>query len=199
MGSIRMSRCCECKQLVDKYLEFDSVLLWTDISLMKVQAWRHALLNALTTKYVVAFCLQILVPSLLLEAYISAPGGSSQFSLRAIEVVSEFCIFILAVVLLTAIFLCDLERLPRVIGACVMTSFPKLLLFLTIVWNSASSLLWFVRVHSLISMAIALYVISTYGKKPGTLALKAISVAFVSTTLATAFKMWLTSKLNTFV
>lgn len=44
-GIIRLSHCEACSSVVDKYVEYDSVLIILDILLHKAQAYRHLLFN----------------------------------------------------------------------------------------------------------------------------------------------------------
>ncbi|CUS22129.1 LAQU0S04e08856g1_1 [Lachancea quebecensis] len=44
---IRLTDCAKCKEVVDRYVEFDSVLLFIDLLLLKPGAYRHLVYNSL--------------------------------------------------------------------------------------------------------------------------------------------------------
>ena len=64
-GSIRLKRCVRCSQLVDKYIEFEWILIIIDIILFRVQAYRHVLRNVRvsTNRYLRLYVLGILMRS----------------------------------------------------------------------------------------------------------------------------------------
>jgi hypothetical protein len=43
--NIRLTRCRNCGLVVDKYVEFESTLVFIDIILLRTQAYRHILFN----------------------------------------------------------------------------------------------------------------------------------------------------------
>uniref|UniRef100_A0A0N5ARG4 Protein ARV n=1 Tax=Syphacia muris TaxID=451379 RepID=A0A0N5ARG4_9BILA len=45
-GNIRLTQCSKCKHVVDKYVEYDIVLVVIDLILQYIGAYRHLLLNA---------------------------------------------------------------------------------------------------------------------------------------------------------
>lgn len=47
---IKLTVCSRCSQVVDKYIEYDNVLLFLDILLSKPQAYRHLCYNAIETR-----------------------------------------------------------------------------------------------------------------------------------------------------
>jgi hypothetical protein len=44
--NIRLLRCTSCQSILDKYLEYDLVLVFIDLVLLKSPAYRHILLNS---------------------------------------------------------------------------------------------------------------------------------------------------------
>lgn len=46
-GSIMLSQCESCSCFVDKYLEFDLIVIFMDLILLKKQAYRHMIFNRL--------------------------------------------------------------------------------------------------------------------------------------------------------
>ena len=44
-GSIRLAKCESCEEFVDKYVEFDLILIFIDLVLLKRQAYRHMVFN----------------------------------------------------------------------------------------------------------------------------------------------------------
>lgn len=64
-GSIRLKRCVRCAKLVDKYIEFEWILIIIDIILFRVQAYRHVLRNVRvsTNRYLRLYLLGILIRS----------------------------------------------------------------------------------------------------------------------------------------
>ena len=49
-ANIRLTRCKNCGQLVDKYVEYDAVLIAIDLVLHKVEVYRHLLFNSDSAK-----------------------------------------------------------------------------------------------------------------------------------------------------
>eukprot|EP01138_Halocafeteria_seosinensis_P002092 gb/GECG01002141.1/.p1 GENE.gb/GECG01002141.1/~~gb/GECG01002141.1/.p1 ORF type:complete len:427 (+),score=13.85 gb/GECG01002141.1/:1-1281(+) len=49
-GNIRLSRCSACGCIVDKYIEFEIILVLIDLALLKVQAYRHVIFNRLSRR-----------------------------------------------------------------------------------------------------------------------------------------------------
>ncbi|GAM24282.1 hypothetical protein SAMD00019534_074570 [Acytostelium subglobosum LB1] len=47
-GNIRLTRCGHCKQIADKYVEYDFIIVFLDLFLHKPQAYRHLLFNRQT-------------------------------------------------------------------------------------------------------------------------------------------------------
>ncbi|XP_054759718.2 protein ARV1-like [Lytechinus pictus] len=63
-GIIKISHCEKCKQVVDKYVEFDPVIVLIDALLFKPQAYRHVLFNKDIT-----FHWRLCIVCLLCDAY----------------------------------------------------------------------------------------------------------------------------------
>ncbi|XP_071503010.1 protein ARV1-like [Diadema antillarum] len=75
-GIIKISHCVSCKQVVDKYVEFDPVIILLDALLFKPQAYRHILFNN-----VISFHWRISIVCLLCDAYMKwahSSGDSNQ-------------------------------------------------------------------------------------------------------------------------
>lgn len=47
-SNIRLTACPRCNKFADKYIEYDNVLIFVDIILLKPQAYRHLVFNVLT-------------------------------------------------------------------------------------------------------------------------------------------------------
>jgi hypothetical protein len=47
-GSIILAQCENCLSFVDKYLEFDLIVIFIDLVLLKRQAYRHMIFNRLS-------------------------------------------------------------------------------------------------------------------------------------------------------
>ncbi|TPX36215.1 hypothetical protein SmJEL517_g01507 [Synchytrium microbalum] len=48
-GNIILTRCDRCSHFTDKYLEYDGVILFIDMVLLKPQVYRHLIYNVLET------------------------------------------------------------------------------------------------------------------------------------------------------
>lgn len=46
VGNIRLMRCSDCGKVLDKYVEYDSVLVCIDLALQKMSVYRHLLRNS---------------------------------------------------------------------------------------------------------------------------------------------------------
>jgi hypothetical protein len=47
-GNIRLAQCEACSEFVDKYVEFDLILIFIDLVLLKRQAYRHMIFNRIS-------------------------------------------------------------------------------------------------------------------------------------------------------
>lgn len=50
-GHIKLTDCTQCFKTADKYVEFDSVILFIDVLLMKPQAYKHMVFNLMSDDY----------------------------------------------------------------------------------------------------------------------------------------------------
>jgi hypothetical protein len=48
LGNIRLAQCDQCHEFVDKYLEFDLIVIFLDLVLLKKAAYRHMVFNRLS-------------------------------------------------------------------------------------------------------------------------------------------------------
>jgi hypothetical protein len=44
-GTIQLSQCAHCHGFLDKYVEFDAVILLLDVLMLRVQSYRHLIFN----------------------------------------------------------------------------------------------------------------------------------------------------------
>lgn len=49
-SNIRLTACPRCNKFADKYIEYDNVLIFVDVILLKPQAYRHLVFNVLTSE-----------------------------------------------------------------------------------------------------------------------------------------------------
>lgn len=44
-GAIQLMQCANCQEVIDKYVEFDAVILLLDVLLLRIQSYRHLIFN----------------------------------------------------------------------------------------------------------------------------------------------------------
>lgn len=155
---IKLSYCDHCNKLVDKYVEFDPVIILLDVLLFKPQAYRHILFNMQ-----IQFQWKLCVISLLCGAYLkwafnhntssenTKDGFAGSFLHYALQI-EFYIVFLLAAIDLAAylggIHLgCKIyarttekpvnERLPILHNAIVLSQAGKLLVIPAVIWGQS--------------------------------------------------------------
>lgn len=87
-GHIKLTDCASCHQVCDKYVEFDNVLLFIDVLLLKGQVFRHLVFNSIGLDKGMSTARKIRLVSVLFEIYITwayeerkGLGGIKDFSI----------------------------------------------------------------------------------------------------------------------
>jgi hypothetical protein len=127
-GNIRLTRCSACGAIADKYIEFESILLFLDLLLLKPQVYRHLLFNAQNNKGPV---LWRLIPAFLLcDAFLMSRNAPAlPASTLILQAALEFAAFVLVAWRLAGWFL------GEAFNALIISSFGKLLAVLMMIWD----------------------------------------------------------------
>ncbi|XP_078176198.1 protein ARV 2-like [Carex rostrata] len=177
-GNIRLMKCEKCKAVADPYIECEFMIILIDLILHKVEAYRHLLFNMLyLDSDVYKGILQSSVLAyIFLDAYkISFLNGgaldSSDSLLSAIWCCAKiltgalvediiFMLFILMGSKFVLNFSYNIERYREVILAIIISSYLKLFLLSTMVWESPLSVIHIVNIFVLSSNIVALRVVT---------------------------------------
>ncbi|KXJ22438.1 protein ARV1 [Exaiptasia diaphana] len=181
-GAIRILFCESCDNIMDKYLEFDPVLICLDVLLHKPQAYRHVLINR---KPKIQWHLCVLY--LLCDAYVKwsdvnsagkpvSSANTKDHSVLELEfyyILSEacfeflmfFCGLFLGIKVLNIIYTSkqrnqqDFYR--ELCSAILLSSFGKLLVIPVVLWSNSYSkvCLWLVKLFVFTSNAEAIKVV----------------------------------------
>ncbi|KAA0708919.1 Protein ARV1 [Triplophysa tibetana] len=186
-GILKITICASCKKPVDKYIEYDPVIILIDATLCKIQAFRHILFNTEINIHwkLCVFCL-------LCEAYLrwsllqgSKPSGDPADIIRYTKEWDFYCMFALAALEL-AVFctgvLLILWTVRRFNGASIefhsllkgllLSSYGKVLLIPAVIWEHDFSPLCFslIRLFVLTSNTQAIKVILNCSRRLSLLA-----------------------------
>ncbi|TRY81318.1 hypothetical protein DNTS_005245 [Danionella cerebrum] len=147
-GILKITRCRSCHKPVDKYIEYDAVIILIDATLCKVQAFRHILFNTEINIHwkLCVFCL-------LCEAYLrwsllqASPASGhftdiirytiewqfySMFAMAAVELM-VFCLSVLLILWSSGGF--SGVRYTLLMKAILLSSYGKVLLIPAIIWE----------------------------------------------------------------
>ncbi|KAF6735891.1 Protein ARV1 [Oryzias melastigma] len=198
-GILKITICDSCQKPVDKYIEYDPVIILIDAILCKAQAFRHILFNTSLNNYwkLCAFCL-------LCEAYLrwsvlhgSEPSGDpadiirytkewefyGMFGLAALEL-SAFCG---GVLLFLWLWVGALQggslQLGPLLRALLLSCYGKVLLVPVVIWEHEYSLicLGLIKLFVLTSNSQAIRVILNSCRR---LSVAAVAFGFLSETCA---------------
>ncbi|XP_006817431.1 protein ARV1-like [Saccoglossus kowalevskii] len=155
---LKISHCGYCDKIVDKYIEFDPVIILLDAVLHKQQAYRHILYNSLINVH-----WKLCVLCLLCDAYVKwtqlkeqNADGTKDFLYYALEwdyyamffiAGLEFVCFILGVVLSCKLyqkFTTNTMLTPSTsmqVRALMLSNSGKLLVLPAVIWGASSSIL----------------------------------------------------------
>lgn len=157
-GTIQISHCAHCGKVVDKYIEWDGVLIFLDALLHKAEAYRHLLFNS-TNIHKIQWKLLLIL--LICDAYMKYDISRSEtyvestpwifdaamewhFYLVFTLALIEWLIFVASVLLFTLVMNrfaavnSDLSMLA-VIEGLIISSFGKLLALPAMVWGQTHS------------------------------------------------------------
>ncbi|KAJ3305793.1 sterol homeostasis protein [Kappamyces sp. JEL0829] len=158
-GSIRLTQCEVCHEFVDKYLEFDLVVIFIDLVLLKKAAYRHMIFNRIPydTLGLNDSIVRLAILLNLFEVYmkwfqmekIQHPLAAAskdlpvhwQYLLVLSICLMEFFLFHLTIrnvsqiVLGTRLCLADANHLSTTL---VLSSFGKILLIVMVIWDYGS-------------------------------------------------------------
>ncbi|XP_030638801.1 protein ARV1 [Chanos chanos] len=186
-GILKITICESCKKTVDKYIEYDPVIILIDAILCKIQAFRHILFN---TKINIHW--KLCVFCLLCEAYLrwsQLQGGEqssdpadiirytkewdfySMFGLAAMEL-GVFCASVLAFLWLRERLRGEELQLCLLLKALLLSSYGKVLLIPAVIWEHDYSPLCFklIRLFVLTSNTQAIRVILNCSRRLSLLA-----------------------------
>ena len=162
-GTIKIANCDRCGQVVDKYIEYDPVLVVLDAILHKPAAYRHILVNSVFHAHRKLALLLILCDTYLRWQALQAPHGLESHSnnehifYAALEIdfykMFLFTVidwFLLGLILTTSV--CILRRFNKnnttrtssgdVLKSWVVSNFGKLLAIPAILWGQSSSAIY---------------------------------------------------------
>ncbi|XP_073711757.1 protein ARV1 [Misgurnus anguillicaudatus] len=175
-GILKITICDSCKKPVDKYIEYDPVIILIDATLCKIQAFRHILFNT-----VINIHWKLCVFCLLCEAYLrwSLLQGSQSssdpadiirytkewdfyymFALAALEL-AAFCTGVLLIVWAIRRLCGSSVDVNPLLKALLLSSYGKVLLIPAVIWEHDFSPLCFslIRLFVLTSNTQAIKVI----------------------------------------
>ncbi|XP_065186941.1 protein ARV1-like isoform X1 [Sycon ciliatum] len=145
-GVITLTRCELCGLPADKYIDRDAVLLFQDILLLKMPAYRHLLFNASIQRSVY---LKLALMTLLCNAYIKQESGyrhqteTGDFTLLelrfyaslAVAVIGFIAYLVVASGLVKMFSSASKLTYGRIVETLVLTSFAQLLAVAAAVWG----------------------------------------------------------------
>ncbi|ODV97937.1 hypothetical protein PACTADRAFT_427 [Pachysolen tannophilus NRRL Y-2460] len=129
--NLRLTRCSNCNKISDKYVEYDKVLLFIDLILLKPQAYKHLVYNTnLINTTVIAkqnykAIIRILILINLFEVYLNWAYEEINFSesnnaiiLNNDNVILQYLFFIVKVGLNNAIYHAIIQFIFKFFGIC---------------------------------------------------------------------------------
>ncbi|XP_016097928.1 protein ARV1 [Sinocyclocheilus grahami] len=186
-GILKITICSSCKKPVDKYIEYDPVIILIDATLCKIQAFRHILFNTEINIHwkLCVFCL-------LCEAYLRwalLQGSQSNddpadiirytkewefycmFALAALEL-AVFCIGVLFILWTAQCCSGSSVEFTPLLKALLLSSYGKVLLIPAVIWEHNFSPLCFslIRLFVLTSNSQAIRVILNCSRRLSLLA-----------------------------
>ncbi|KPP73726.1 hypothetical protein Z043_107164 [Scleropages formosus] len=156
-GILKISICGSCHKPVDKYIEYDPVIILIDAILCKTQAFRHILFN---TKINIHW--KLCVFCLLCEAYLR--WSRLQGSLFSLAELGIFLGGVLAFLWLIQRLQGSSLELEPLLKALLLSCYGKLLLIPAVIWEHDYSLLCFALLRLFVltsnSQAIRVFVLA---------------------------------------
>lgn len=197
-SNIRLSMCGGCGGVVDRYVEFETLLVVLDLALHRPDAYRHVLINRAGAGggFAVSAVVRLLPFYVVLDAFVkwsrvhaagagTAWGGGgveAQLAVLAALALAEFVVYVACVQLMAP----AAGRRQRGAAALAvgLSSFGKLLTFLAMVWSYEPGFASAIHVFVLTSNATALAAIDGDG---GGGPWRAAGVVAAAWTVKTAF------------
>ncbi|XP_034904250.1 protein ARV 2 isoform X1 [Populus alba] len=182
-GNIRLMRCENCKAVADEYIECEFMIILIDLILHKTKAYRHLLFNVINQHTVnfegcfAGFVVEVNLCvsssgwlSLLLKRNEGEWGSSMSFSSIVWtfeEIIVDvfvgnfvfFCIFLLSMRLMLNTSI-QISRCKDILLAVLVSSYFKIFLIATMVWEFPPSVIFIIDLFVLSSNTVALKVIT---------------------------------------
>ncbi|KAJ1702736.1 hypothetical protein LUZ63_002515 [Rhynchospora breviuscula] len=176
-GNIRLMKCDKCKAVADPYIECEFMIILIDLILHKVEAYRHLLFNMLyldSDAYKGVLQSSVLA-YIFLDAYkisflntatldfnslLSAIWCCTKILTGALVENFLFMLFILVGLEFVLKLSYNIKRYREVMSAIIISSYLKLFLLSTMVWEFPLSVIHIVNVFVLSSNIVALRVVT---------------------------------------
>ncbi|CAK9301311.1 unnamed protein product [Gordionus sp. m RMFG-2023] len=172
---IKLTNCIHCDQYVDKYIEYDTTIIFLDVVLFKIQAYRHILFNSTFINY---WKLSIFI--LLSEAFIKYINKKDfafysnpekidfnldmNFYLCFLDVITDFILYLLAIYIFINIYKSlintNMISIIDLFKTLTLSSYGKLFSILTLPWVGIQNSMHIYLVHILVfaSNSLGIYV-----------------------------------------
>ena len=157
---IRLVHCPHCNEIVDKYIEYDNILIFFDLLLQKQPVYRHMLFNK---KDIFTFLCKVLLGTLFLQAFVHNSYEPNLLKLisRTIQLLIEDGLYCLIV---TIILFCIpnittettnsnksdktminrfKDTFTKVMKSWIMRSIGKIFFVLVLMWDGSQALYMF--------------------------------------------------------
>lgn len=165
--NIRLTVCSKCKRFADKYIEYENVLIFIDLLLLRPQAYRHMLYNQLDIVKSLRFWILITLFDVYLTWAQADPEyfGDFIFKLPVLAQYGTFlsyCILDSLVLHITVWTFCHIYVSPQALStALIISSASKLFPILMVVWQydvplAAKILGWAVNFNTIEALKIVL-------------------------------------------
>ncbi|KAI6184298.1 Protein ARV [Aphelenchoides bicaudatus] len=140
---IKLTTCDKCKQITDKYVEYDRVLIFIDLILQYLQAYRHLFKNVTYESY-----WRVIIVFTMFSAYQKWTHERSslpdlklvyelewQFYKSLLESASEIVVYSIVVLLLTQAFGHKIPNTKKFLCTTMCGFYGNFLMVFTIIWN----------------------------------------------------------------
>ena len=146
---IRLIRCPHCSQTVDKYIEYDNILIFINLLLQKQQVYRHVLFNK---QNVFSFLFKVFIGTILLQALVQNLFSSNVVVsfLKVILMLVEDVIYCSVVSgILSLITKLEIKECFRnVFKSCIIRSVGKIFFIFVLIGNYTQAVYLFTIVMS---------------------------------------------------
>ncbi|ESN96694.1 hypothetical protein HELRODRAFT_107643 [Helobdella robusta] len=151
---IKLSHCENCKQPVDKYIEYDNILTGIDATLHKTQAYRHLIHNSN-----IKSTMKLWLVYLLCDVYVAwqslkkmscddadEPYSEGVFSMLFLLAVVDWLWYVVVLFLLITLFT-DVSTKDHYLRTLVLSSFGKLLSLPALIWTTMHENIYFILIQ----------------------------------------------------